>query len=81
MLFSSPTMMIGASNNSENVDRVNLVMLSFSLHYIPAPSPVEGWNRWRHGQPALTWGHFDQIDSLGNQMVDFEARKKYTSCS
>jgi hypothetical protein len=36
MPFSSPTMMIGAANNSENVDRVNLVTLSFSLHSIPA---------------------------------------------
>jgi hypothetical protein len=86
MLFSSPTMMIGAANNSENVDRINLVTLSFSLHSIPAS--VVSWvkiARYRAeiGDARVSQlsrgGHFDQIDSLGNQMADFEARKKHTS--
>jgi hypothetical protein len=40
--------MMWAANNSENVDRVNLVMLSFSLHSIP--TKVFFWvkiGRWR----------------------------------
>jgi hypothetical protein len=34
-----------------------------------------GERNWQHCRPALAWGHFDQIDDLSNQMVDFEARK------
>jgi hypothetical protein len=45
MLFSSPTMMIGANQNSENVDRLNLVILSFSLYYcIPTTAIFLGQN-------------------------------------
>jgi hypothetical protein len=60
MPFSSPAMMIGAANNSENDDRVNFVTLSFSLHSIPANvfflgqnRKVGGYNWWCQGQPAL----------------------------
>jgi hypothetical protein len=35
MMFSLPTIMLGATQNPENVERINLVTLSFSLHCIP----------------------------------------------
>jgi hypothetical protein len=47
-------------SNSENVDRLNLVILSFSLYCIPTRvillgqnSPAGGQNWQRQGQPAL----------------------------
>jgi hypothetical protein len=70
MPFSSPTMMIGADQNSENEDRLNLVILTISLHCIPTTVIFLRSSRW---------GHFDPIDNLSNQMADFEARKKYSN--
>jgi hypothetical protein len=65
MPFSLPTMMIGADQNLENIDRLNLVILPISLHCIPTAVMFLGQNikiaRWRpkvvrsgvRGQAAL----------------------------
>jgi hypothetical protein len=78
--------MIGAAQNSENVDRLNIVTQSFSLRCILSYHNFSG-SKWPGGGPKLAMsgsaspcmGHFDKIDDSSNQMVDFVARKKSTS--
>jgi hypothetical protein len=77
MSFSSPTMMIGANQNSENVDRLNLVLLSFSLHCIPTTLTVFFLGKNSPVSQLLHMGRpFDLMDNLSNQIADFETRKK-----
>jgi hypothetical protein len=48
-------MMIGANQNPENADRLNLVILSFSFNCIPTTVIFLG-QKQRQGQPALAYG-------------------------